>query len=206
MYAAAGHAGVLRRLLAAPPRRSIHVTAFKSFGACCLASRVLRPSSMMLGGLIGAGSIRGLATTSSPGGHSSAACDAASAFATTSSGLQYRDEVVGRGECPVQGSYVKVHYTGTLQDGTQFDSSRGRGPLEFQVGIGQVIRGWDEGIMGMKVGGKRQLIIPAALGYGARGAGGAIPPNAVLLFDCELVAMSDAPPGVLGKLRALFGM
>ena len=83
---------------------------------------------------------------------------------------------------------VKVHYTGTLENGTKFDSSRDRGePIEFQLGAGQVIRGWDEGLAQLKVGDKARLTIPPSLGYGARGAGGVIPPNATLIFDVELV-------------------
>eukprot|EP00435_Cladocopium_sp_Y103_P029365 s813_g7.t1 len=99
--------------------------------------------------------------------------------------------VVGEGEAPVKGQSVKVHYTGKLENGKVFDSSVSRGdPLEFAVGTGQVIPGWDEGILTMRVGGKRQLKIPSKLGYGARGVG-PIPPNATLLFDCELVALGS---------------
>jgi peptidylprolyl isomerase len=109
---------------------------------------------------------------------------------TTPSGLKYVDEVVGGGDSPQQGKKVKVHYTGRLTDGKKFDSSVDRGqPFEFTIGIGQVIKGWDEGVMSMKVGGKRQLIIPPDLGYGARGAPGAIPPNAELIFDVELLGV-----------------
>jgi peptidylprolyl isomerase len=107
---------------------------------------------------------------------------------TTASGLKYVDQVVGKGASPVAGKRVKVHYTGTLENGKKFDSSVDRNqPFEFVIGTGQVIPGWDEGVMTMKVGGKRKLIIPAKLGYGARGAGGVIPPNATLLFDVELL-------------------
>ncbi|ACK66907.1 peptidylprolyl isomerase FKBP-type [Rippkaea orientalis PCC 8801] len=107
---------------------------------------------------------------------------------TTSSGLQYVDLVEGTGNSPSQGKTVTVHYTGTLENGKKFDSSRDRGqPFSFKIGVGQVIKGWDEGVMSMKVGGRRQLIIPANLGYGARGAGGVIPPNATLIFDVELL-------------------
>jgi peptidylprolyl isomerase len=107
---------------------------------------------------------------------------------TTDSGLQYREIVEGTGAMPQPGQRVTVHYTGTLEDGTQFDSSRDRGrPFSFKVGVGQVIKGWDEGVGSMRVGGRRQLVIPPDLGYGARGAGGVIPPNATLIFDVELL-------------------
>ena len=109
---------------------------------------------------------------------------------TTPSGLKYIDEVEGAGESPKPGQMVTVHYTGTLEDGTKFDSSLDRGaPYTFQIGVGRVIRGWDEGVMSMKVGGKRRLIIPPDLGYGARGAGGLIPPNATLFFEVELLGV-----------------
>ena len=113
---------------------------------------------------------------------------------TTASGLQYLDTVVGSGPEAVAGNKVKVHYTGWLfNDGTQgakFDSSKDRGdPFVFSLGAGMVIKGWDEGVAGMKVGGARTLIIPAALGYGARGAGGVIPGNATLKFDVELLGI-----------------
>lgn len=112
----------------------------------------------------------------------------ASKMTTTDSGLKYVDVVVGKGASPTRGKQVKVHYTGTLENGTKFDSSVDRKkPFSFIIGVGQVIKGWDEGVMGMKVGGKRKLVIPANLGYGARGAGGVIPPNATLLFDVELL-------------------
>lgn len=110
---------------------------------------------------------------------------------TTASGLKYVDVVVGKGASPVAGKQVKVHYTGTLENGKKFDSSLDRGqPFSFVIGVGQVIPGWDEGVMTMKVGGKRKLIIPSRLGYGTRGAGAAIPPNATLLFDVELLDVS----------------
>jgi FKBP-type peptidyl-prolyl cis-trans isomerase len=108
------------------------------------------------------------------------------------SGLKYTDTNVGTGAEATKGHKVSVHYTGWLynngQKGAKFDSSLDRGqPFAFSLGAGQVIRGWDEGVAGMKVGGKRTLIIPPDLGYGARGAGGAIPPNATLMFDVELL-------------------
>ena len=107
---------------------------------------------------------------------------------TTASGLKYIDEKVGTGPAPTKGKSVTVHYTGTLTNGTKFDSSVDRGqPFGFVIGVGQVIKGWDEGVLTMKVGGKRKLMIPAALGYGKRGAGGVIPPDADLNFDVELL-------------------
>ena len=114
---------------------------------------------------------------------------------TTSSGLQYDDVVTGEGDEAKPGQNVTVHYTGWLQNddgsqGSKFDSSKDRNdPFQFKLGAGHVIRGWDEGVQGMKVGGQRRLIIPAALGYGARGAGGVIPPNATLIFDVELLGV-----------------
>jgi FKBP-type peptidyl-prolyl cis-trans isomerase FkpA len=113
---------------------------------------------------------------------------------TTPSGLQYEDTVVGTGETPETGQICVMHYTGWLyvdgKKGAKFDSSLDRGkPFEFPIGTGRVIKGWDEGVASMKVGGKRTLIIPPALGYGARGAGGVIPPNATLMFDVELLGV-----------------
>jgi peptidylprolyl isomerase len=106
---------------------------------------------------------------------------------TTESGLRYEDIVVGAGPSPQSGQEVTVHYTGTLEDGTKFDSSLDRGqPFKFKIGVGQVIKGWDEGVMTMKVGGKRKLVIPPQLGYGRRG-GGPIPPNSTLVFEVELL-------------------
>ena len=110
----------------------------------------------------------------------------------TDSGLQYIVIEEGTGKKAVKGKKVKVHYTGKLEDGTEFDSSVKRGePIEFTLGVGQVIKGWDEGIGDMKVGDKRQLIIPPGLAYGETGAGGVIPPNAVLIFDVELVDVEE---------------
>lgn len=114
---------------------------------------------------------------------------------TTDSGLQYVDTTIGEGAEAVAGNHVSVHYTGWLQNddgskGSKFDSSKDRNQLfKFPLGAGNVIRGWDEGVQGMKVGGSRTLTIPSELGYGARGAGGVIPPNATLIFDVELFAV-----------------
>jgi len=111
---------------------------------------------------------------------------------TTPSGLQYTDVKEGQGAAPKDGQTVIVHYTGTLPDGKKFDSSRDRGsPFMFTLGAGQVIKGWDEGIATMKVGGQRTLVIPPDLGYGTRGAGDVIPPNATLHFDVELIGVED---------------
>ena len=113
---------------------------------------------------------------------------------TTASGLQFEDTSVGSGAEARAGQLVSVHYTGWLYtegvQGAKFDSSKDRNdPFEFGLGAGHVIRGWDEGVQGMKVGGTRRLVIPPALGYGARGAGGVIPPNATLLFEVELLGV-----------------
>ncbi len=116
---------------------------------------------------------------------------------TTASGLQYEDTTPGTGAEAAAGQRVSVHYTGWLHApdaangrGAKFDSSKDRGdPFKFQLGAGQVIGGWDEGVQGMKVGGTRVLLIPSELGYGARGAGGVIPPNATLVFEVDLLAV-----------------
>ncbi|HLV81701.1 MAG TPA: FKBP-type peptidyl-prolyl cis-trans isomerase [Chthonomonadaceae bacterium] len=108
----------------------------------------------------------------------------------TASGLEYEDIREGTGPSPARGQTAVVHYVGTLTDGQPFDSSRDRGqPFEFPVGMGRVIKGWDEGVASMKVGGLRKLTIPPELGYGASGAGGVIPPNATLVFEVELLGI-----------------
>ncbi len=120
--------------------------------------------------------------------------EAAGKTMTTQSGLTITDTTVGTGATPEKGQTCVMHYTGWLYEngvkGQKFDSSVDRGqPFEFKIGVGQVIGGWDEGVASMKVGGKRTLIIPPELGYGARGAGGVIPPNATLMFDVELLGV-----------------
>jgi peptidylprolyl isomerase len=113
-----------------------------------------------------------------------------SEIVTTASGLKYEVIAEGNGAAPKAGQTVIVHYTGTLEDGTKFDSSRDRNdPFSFKLGAGQVIKGWDEGLALMKVGDRRKLTLPPELGYGARGAGGVIPPNATLIFDVELLGI-----------------
>ena len=112
------------------------------------------------------------------------------ALVTTPSGLKYSEMVVGTGATPQRGQTVTVHYTGTLENGKKFDSSRDRGtPSNFRIGIGEVIKGWDEALMTMKVGGRRKLIIPSAIGYGPQGRPPDIPGNSTLVFDVELLGV-----------------
>ncbi|MEO6061592.1 MAG: FKBP-type peptidyl-prolyl cis-trans isomerase [Thermoflexales bacterium] len=131
------------------------------------------------------------ASTAAPRPGVTAAPAAPAGAVTTASGLQYIDNVTGTGPKPQKGQTVVVHYTGYLDNGTVFDSSRQRNqPFEFVIGTGAVIKGWDEGVATMNVGGQRRLIVPPALGYGAAGAGsGRIPPNSRLTFDVELIAI-----------------
>lgn len=105
-------------------------------------------------------------------------------------GLLFEDIAVGEGAEAASGMQVTVHYTGTFEDGREFDSSQGRGPFSFQLGAGRVIKGWDLGVAGMKVGGKRKLVIPSDLAYGSRGAGNVIPPNTDLVFEVELLSVN----------------
>lgn len=145
--------------------------------------------SLVLGVLFGCGgNDKPAASGASSTPSSSSPMKVSGSPTATPSGLQYWDIVVGTGPTAAAGSTVKVHYSGFLTSGAKFDSSRDRGePFSFQLGAGQVIKGWDEGVAGMKVGGQRQLRIPPQLGYGAEGAGGVIPPNATLIFDVELL-------------------
>ena len=144
------------------------------------AAQTQNTAPQPLPGMASTAPVAGNASTSDNGGNQ----------VTTASGLTIIDQVVGTGPQPKAGQTVIVNYTGYLDNGTKFDSSFDRNqPLEFVLGAGQVIRGWDEGLSTMKVGGKRRLLVPPELTYGAQGAGGVIPPNARLTFDVELVGV-----------------
>jgi FKBP-type peptidyl-prolyl cis-trans isomerase len=140
--------------------------------------------------LLVAGALSTSALATQEGKPMEPAKDTAAKETVTPSGLKYVDQKTGTGAEAKSGDVVSVHYTGWLENGTKFDSSRDRNePFRFKLGAGQVIKGWDEGVAGMKAGGKRKLTIPAELGYGKRGAGGVIPPNAILVFEVELLGI-----------------
>lgn len=154
-----------------------------------LARRRVQRTLLILGGAIIIALLAALVYFANQGKQTTSEVELGPNAVTTDSGLRYEDLVVGEGAEAKAGDLVSVHYTGWLVDGTQFDSSVASGqPFEFQLGAGRVIAGWDEGVAGMKVGGKRKLVIPSDLGYGETGAGdGAIPPNAELIFEVELL-------------------
>jgi FKBP-type peptidyl-prolyl cis-trans isomerase len=146
---------------------------------------------LLVAALVGAAGMGGLSGCNKKTESGAPAAATGAAAPQNGSGLMIEEVKTGEGALATKGKMVSVHYTGTLTNGTKFDSSLDRGqPIEFLLGAGQVIKGWDQGIEGMKVGGKRKLTIPPELGYGARGTpGGPIPPNATLVFDVELVAV-----------------
>jgi FKBP-type peptidyl-prolyl cis-trans isomerase len=144
--------------------------------------------TLALAGLLACGDKAERAGAGMQGGFSASLKVDTAAMTRTPSGLRYQDEAVGDGKTATAGKTVSVHYTGWLPNGEKFDSSRDRNqPFEFNLGAGQVIAGWDEGVAGMKVGGKRKLVIPADLGYGTAGAPPDIPPGATLVFEVELL-------------------
>ena len=144
----------------------------------------------MVGKMLGTAGLLLLATACAGGGPVTQGASGSEQVVTTASGLQYVDLVVGNGPSPQPGQTAVVHYTGWLADGKKFDSSRDHNqPFDFSIGRQQVIAGWDEGVATIKVGGKRKLIIPPALGYGSRGAGKVIPHNATLTFEVELLGV-----------------
>ena len=154
-------------------------------------SRGIVPVLLRVGsGSSGSGALSATAVASKEGKAMEPSKDAAGKEIVTPTGLKYTDLKVGAGAEAKAGDAVQVHYTGWLVDGTKFDSSRDSNrPFRFKLGAGQVIKGWDEGVAGMKVGGKRKLTIPPELGYGRQGAGGVIPPGATLVFEVELLGV-----------------
>ena len=157
-------------------------------GASASASNSTSSGNTSSGNASSDGAATTTATVTTPSATTPGASSAGGSVHKLASGLQFEDLVVGNGKMAEPGMNVSVHYTGWLTDGTKFDSSLDRGqPFKFQLGAGAVIQGWDEGVKGMRIGGKRKLTIPPDLGYGAHGAGGVIPPNATLVFDVELL-------------------
>jgi len=154
-------------------------------------SRGIVPVLLLVGsGSSGSGALSATAVASKEGKAMEPSKDTAGKEIVTPTGLKYTDLKVGAGAEAKAGDAVQVHYTGWLVDGTKFDSSRDSNrPFRFKLGAGQVIKGWDEGVAGMKVGGKRKLTIPPELGYGRQGAGGVIPPGATLVFEVELLGV-----------------
>ncbi len=155
-----------------------------------LITRGLLAILLLWSGLSGWGTLSATALAAQEGKPMEPSKDAAAKEVVTASGLKYVDQKVGTGAEAKAGDTVEVHYTGWLVDGTKFDSSRDRNrPFRFKLGAGQVIKGWDEGVAGMKVGGKRKLTIPPEIGYGRQGAGSVIPPGATLVFEVELLGI-----------------
>ena len=155
-----------------------------------LISRGLLAILLLSSGLSGWGTLSATALATEEGKTMEPSKDAGAKEIVTPTGLKYADLEVGAGAQAKAGDIVEVHYTGWLLDGTKFDSSRDSNrPFRFKLGAGQVIKGWDEGVAGMKVGGKRKLTIPPELGYGRQGAGGVIPPGATLIFEVELLGI-----------------
>ncbi|MBV8199395.1 MAG: FKBP-type peptidyl-prolyl cis-trans isomerase [Acidobacteria bacterium] len=153
-------------------------------------SRGLLALLLLSSGLSGGGTLSATALATQEGKTMEPSKDAGAKEIVTPSGLKYVDQKVGTGAEAKAGDTVEVHYTGWLLDGTKFDSSRDNNrPFRFKLGAGQVIKGWDEGVAGMKVGGKRKLTIPPELGYGRQGAGSVIPPGATLVFEVELLGI-----------------
>ncbi|MGB3292634.1 MAG: FKBP-type peptidyl-prolyl cis-trans isomerase [Phormidesmis sp.] len=169
------------------------VAQFTGGNGDAIAGSVVETPARQSEALLAQGSASDLVTGSTTGGDAVTNPEAdANNIVTTDSGLRYEVIAEGDGASPQPGNRVFVHYVGTLEDGTKFDSSRDRGrPFDFTIGRGQVIKGWDEGVSMMQVGDRRKLIIPPELGYGARGAGGVIPPNATLIFDVELLRIGS---------------
>jgi FKBP-type peptidyl-prolyl cis-trans isomerase len=168
------------------PRLALVLALASGAAGCSRLTAPPEPEPMTTGEAANKPAAQPTATAAAPA--PTPAAPVASAPAAPEAPLGIVDVTVGKGPAAKAGDKVKVHYTGTLTNGTEFDSSRKRNqPFEFVLGQGRVIKGWDQGVAGMKVGGKRKLTIPPSLGYGARGAGGSIPPNSTLLFDVELV-------------------